>query len=314
LLGEYHPYASSDEIPTGEPILGYYPAVLTEEEFNATTQVRVERRGTGGRKSAGLVNLLSGLCRCGYCGGAARFISKSGDPPRYYLVCSDAKRGRGCHHVAWAYSDVEASFLRFCRELDVAALIGEVGTGTLEALQLRLDGLRGELAVTISKRDNLMAAIEDGGQLKTVIERLKVVELKAEALESEIAAGSEAVEAEKAKGAGSLEAYASLQQLTATISKLSGPELADLRLRINAQLRRMVEKIELFPAGSLKPSKAGTLGGVLALGGKEPDKAKRFMQVTLKSNEKRIITADGSVVDIRKVAPEGTRKTGKFTT
>ncbi|MBY0514630.1 MAG: hypothetical protein K2P78_12040 [Gemmataceae bacterium] len=62
--------------PVGQVIKGYFPAVVKEEEWNATRQAIAERRRTGGKPSVKAINLFSGLVRMG--GVKAYFKDKSG--------------------------------------------------------------------------------------------------------------------------------------------------------------------------------------------------------------------------------------------
>lgn len=87
----------------GDPIAGYYPAVI-----DADLHARAMRSMAGrSRRVAGrgrrLVNLLSGLAKCGECGERMTFRGKGekvrADGERVnedYLVCDSYQRGRGC--------------------------------------------------------------------------------------------------------------------------------------------------------------------------------------------------------------------------
>jgi DNA invertase Pin-like site-specific DNA recombinase len=73
VIGEYQPHVGSrgpERKPVGEPVKGYYPAVLTEEEFRSVG-VLLRTRATNGRGRRGRhVNLYAGLLKDARTGGS----------------------------------------------------------------------------------------------------------------------------------------------------------------------------------------------------------------------------------------------------
>src|SRR5581483_9358883 len=63
VVGEYQPgrKVNGREVPDGPPVPGYYPAVLTEEEWQAVQAAISGRRRTGGRPPVRAFNLFTGL-------------------------------------------------------------------------------------------------------------------------------------------------------------------------------------------------------------------------------------------------------------
>jgi DNA invertase Pin-like site-specific DNA recombinase len=84
-VGEYQPHRRDEDgkrIPDGEPIKGYYPAVVDEALWvRANAAVKARRREGGGRPGVEAANLLRGLAHCGVCGKRMLFVNK-GAPPR----------------------------------------------------------------------------------------------------------------------------------------------------------------------------------------------------------------------------------------
>ncbi|MCZ8161742.1 MAG: recombinase family protein, partial [Microcystis sp. LE19-196.1B] len=98
LLGEYQPFKTFSDasvkqrVPDGEPVSGYYPAVIDEVLYTEARESKFKRRTSGaGRKGLNYPNLFTGTLECGYCGSGMRFIDK-GQPPKgaQYLRCSKA--------------------------------------------------------------------------------------------------------------------------------------------------------------------------------------------------------------------------------
>jgi DNA invertase Pin-like site-specific DNA recombinase len=100
-IGEYQPHrrdATGRRVPDGEPIKGYYPAVIQEAQWIAANDaVDLRRTNAGGRPHAEVANLVRGLARCGTCGERMLFLNK-GQPPKggRYHVCSGASREKDC--------------------------------------------------------------------------------------------------------------------------------------------------------------------------------------------------------------------------
>lgn len=117
VLGEMQPGRKARGGPrelVGDPIANYYPAVI-----DADLHARAQRSmATRSRRVAGrgrrLVNIFSGIAKCGECGERMTFRGKGekvrADGERVnedYLVCDSYQRGRGCsnrqhfNYLAW---------------------------------------------------------------------------------------------------------------------------------------------------------------------------------------------------------------------
>jgi DNA invertase Pin-like site-specific DNA recombinase len=124
VLGEYQPMLvkGTTRIPAGDPINDYYPRIISDEIYRTARHVMdAKRRVAKGRKGNTIGNLLTGLCKCGYCGGPVVFIDK-GQKSGPYLICSHAKMGDECNSTRWEYTDVERSLMTVTRELRVEDL------------------------------------------------------------------------------------------------------------------------------------------------------------------------------------------------
>jgi DNA invertase Pin-like site-specific DNA recombinase len=117
VLGEMQPGRKARGSPrelVGDPIPGYYPAVIDADLYaraRASMAGRSRRVAGRGRR---LVNIFSGLAACGSCGARMTFRGKGerlrADGERVsedYLVCDSYQRGRGCssgqhyNYLAW---------------------------------------------------------------------------------------------------------------------------------------------------------------------------------------------------------------------
>lgn len=119
-VGEFQPrrLENGKRVPGGEPIAGYYPAVINEELFEAVQVARQENLAhRRGRKGEFVSNLFSGTAKCAYCGSRMKLEnigvkSQPSDINRSF-VCSMALKDQSCVKDRWQYSEFEKSFLSF---------------------------------------------------------------------------------------------------------------------------------------------------------------------------------------------------------
>lgn len=163
VFGRLQPHSTKQvegkRVPVGEPVDGYYPAIVDRETFYRAQAMRQARRIPGGRTVARFSNLFTGLVKCGVCGATMAFDNKGTGPRRgTYLVCSEAKRKVGaCQRHAWRYPQAQAHILLNLHRLDYRTLLPDIARQALdEARQLeqQLDALRAEHAETTTKVDN----------------------------------------------------------------------------------------------------------------------------------------------------------------
>jgi DNA invertase Pin-like site-specific DNA recombinase len=119
-FGQFQPHREVDgkRVPDGEPIPGYFPAVVNEDLFLRAKQGRKQRKNGGGRKGENISNLFSGIAHCAYCGSKMSYRNKA-TGKRSYLQCMKALRGLGCERTGWSYPDFEATFIKWVQELDI---------------------------------------------------------------------------------------------------------------------------------------------------------------------------------------------------
>jgi len=98
------------QVPDGEPVEGYFPAIVDRDVFFAVQKIRdadrrkQDGRGTGGRNGK-IGNLFTHFIKCPYCGSSMTYQIKKGGYK--YLICGTALRGRGCQYVAARYDEID---------------------------------------------------------------------------------------------------------------------------------------------------------------------------------------------------------------
>lgn len=125
VTGVYVPHRRTEKgrQRVGEPIPGYYPSVITEDEWSAT-ECALHERTAEASEARGMKNWLGGgLLRCGQCGDAVIRVDKGRkDMPR--LVCHGAKMGAGCTYRSIPTYIIETSVLNAMPDLIEGAPAG----------------------------------------------------------------------------------------------------------------------------------------------------------------------------------------------
>jgi DNA invertase Pin-like site-specific DNA recombinase/uncharacterized protein (UPF0335 family) len=159
LIGEYQPKKrlnnASERMPVGEPIRGYYPAIISEDMFYAHLSAIKRRRSVGkGRKGSKLTNIFAGLIKCDCCGGPM-WTNKG----RGHIYCNGIKNG-SCDSRQWSYNRFEQAMLSFVNEIDLESVINGGTNSKLSELTTQIDRLEGEKADIQSKVNRLLTLFE----------------------------------------------------------------------------------------------------------------------------------------------------------
>ncbi|WMI99763.1 recombinase family protein [Pseudomonas chlororaphis subsp. aurantiaca] len=96
LLGEYQPtgLVNNRREKIGEPVLDFFPKVISEEDFYSAQASRASRRVSKASKQSENFNIWQGIAKCKQCGSAMHLVNK-GRPPKggKYLRCYSAAKG-----------------------------------------------------------------------------------------------------------------------------------------------------------------------------------------------------------------------------
>lgn len=156
---------------TGEPIPGYYPAVIPADVFAQAEALRESRlakagRALGSARVNAVTHILSRLAVCPVCGHTMKRSNK-GDAPRY--VCTRAVSGKAgvCKRVYVPVADVETALTAAADTLATGAPGADPeATRQLAALEVR----HAEAAAKVSKvADRIVAMIENGEEVSSVV-------------------------------------------------------------------------------------------------------------------------------------------------
>lgn len=189
LLGEYRPHQNDPDDdnkrrPVGDPIQGYYPAVIDEQTF-LRAQAKAERSGRfPGRRDASLKNWLQGILKC-TCGQS--FVRKNKDSKaqpsyaRYYCNgrnrrvsdCPGANAGQLEAAVLYVVSHVAPGFFAVSSR-------GEELKASAEMLEVEVSAKR-------KVRDRYVEAIgESGAPISSLLKKVNEAEAALQKAEQEL--------------------------------------------------------------------------------------------------------------------------------
>lgn len=142
VLGEYQPHIFIDgkRTPDGEPIKGYFPSVLTEDEFYLAHAARSSRKTHTITKTTTNFNVLAGILYCYKCGA---LIHLQGQRGRKYYKCSKTTKGI-CDAGIISAARTEAVFKETLTKVDSLSLVQDSSGSLQKSLQI-LEGRITEL-------------------------------------------------------------------------------------------------------------------------------------------------------------------------
>jgi DNA invertase Pin-like site-specific DNA recombinase len=225
-LGEHQPMKNGKK--DGPVIPDYYPAVVTENEWlaaRAGRQERVKKRGRVGKR----VNIFAGLLRSAVDGGPYHLSSwKVGGRTSLALVNFRATEGLTGFR-SYPYDTLEAAILSQLRELDPREVLDD-GKGNDGPDELAV--LAGQLAEVDTELAEVAAFMEREGFSPTLGKRVQTLEEMRRTLSERIA------DAKSRSAHPVAESWGEFNTLSGLLA--NAPDPTDLRLRLQAALRRIV--------------------------------------------------------------------------
>jgi DNA invertase Pin-like site-specific DNA recombinase len=239
VLGEYqcHRYVNGKRVPDGEPVKGYFPAIIDETTFYRVQAGLRQRRGRGGRKGPSVGNLFAGgLLRCAYCKGTMKREGK-GDRGRSSIVCYGALHGLGCERARWAYEDFETSVLSFVRELDLGSIIGD-DDSKRAGLEKEIAALNGQLGDVRDRMEKAYGLLDAGAATDFVAKKLSELDARRVELEDVIREKKGVLDEVRSEQRGFADVKPLIEHLRG-----AGDEIYRTRSMIASRLRSIVETI-----------------------------------------------------------------------
>jgi DNA invertase Pin-like site-specific DNA recombinase len=232
LIGEYQPQRGrgAERQAAGEPIKGYYPAVIEEDAFHAA-QATLRTRATVARGRRGKhINLFAGLLKDARDGGSITYANQRRRSP--FLVPVGAVTGRG---AKWTMYPVEPFETATINELVKFADINPDNDAAL-----RVQALAGRKAEVENLIKLWTAKMENPAIVDTVAAKLAELHARLKAI------GEEQAEAQREAASPLAEAWGEFRSLA---ELLAADKSDELRLKVRAALRRSVESVNCLFTG-----------------------------------------------------------------
>ena len=235
VIGVFHPHQIKDgkRIPEGDPIWGYYPAIVEPMLFNEVKHLINQRNNHSGSYRKGTYNnLFSGILRC-QCGESLRYQNKGrAGSPRNYLVCPK-QNITGCNLPNMLYNKVEPQLLQAVCILSevMQRRVGE--NEKVLSLKEQLATLTAQLDVESRKKSKAAQSILDFDDDATFRKEFVKIKANCEVLEEKI----HEIESE----------LMSLELSEKTILNLLKPEeliSTEQRQLFNSQLKAVLKEIK----------------------------------------------------------------------
>lgn len=263
VIGEFQPHKliKNDEtgkeirVPAGDPI-DYYPAAIDKDLFyQVQGQIRQNRElnGFAGGRTGKCNNLFVHIAKCGICGGPMHFIDK-GAPPKgdKFLICDSARRGLGCNSKGVKYSEFEKLFFDNCEELSVSSIIpGEDETqarlNELDKMLMANNQRMIELDSEVNNLSDSIATTEDArvrelleGRLIGALDDKDQLQAENQQHDKEV----RQLSSQKNELESNMEQVKEVYQL---LESAKEKDRINIRLKLRAEVRKLVAKIEIFP-------------------------------------------------------------------
>jgi DNA invertase Pin-like site-specific DNA recombinase len=234
-VGEYRPRNGKRQ-PDGDPIPGYFPAVVSEAEWEACRGLAAQRQKKGRGRRGGQINLFQGLVKeAGWQGKGGGYFAttrmKHGEPTHGILINNQGTEGRA-RRVTFPLDVFERAVLAFIKDIDPHEILnGDGGPDPSQALAGRLAAVEASLLA-------ITAEMDARGESPTLFKRLRVKEQEQRELAQALA------EARRQAAHPKSACWGEAQSLIDALDRAA--DVDDARLRLRSALRRVVEEIRLL--------------------------------------------------------------------
>lgn len=195
VTGTYQPVRMSNgkRVPYSDPVVGYFPSVVSPELYARAQQVR-KAPPSKGAKGKRFSNLFQGMLFCTHCGSRMWIkYGSSGSNPQKYLQCYDYFRNRGPKRCVgkrhFNYDVFEAAVLDHIHEFNLADIFNRGDTDEqIEQLHIQLNTATINIESLKARESQLVSQLELANEnaLPTLMNALNQRAVERKALEDRI--------------------------------------------------------------------------------------------------------------------------------
>lgn len=237
-----------------ESIEGYYPSVVSMDDWMRAKLVRVKNLRAPGRKNKAVGTIFSSKLKCAGCGSALRFC---GIGSKSYLKCQNAVAKMGCPAEIAHYDDFEKGLLWL-----IESKTNKLGIIQIDNHRERI-AIEGKLSVIEDEINNLaegMAFIRDAGVRAGMADKINAKSLIADGLKSDLVKLAPVV---KIGGGGHRRFNLGMDKLNA----LSGEALIESRTKNKLIISEVVDFIKVSIATEFNEERGWVRRVVMKLNG-----------------------------------------------
>ena len=216
--------------PTGNPARGFYPRVMSDDDWYRMQWPVNERQARGRRTEGKLNNLFAELfkCRC----GAGLVRDNKGSRWGAYLVCSKSRRGLCERKTRHDLAALEAEMLMLLALFDVSRLVEKANPHTD-----KIAGLDAEIAAKQKIIDDMAEGFQ-GNAPPAFFKRIQSMQAEIDAATArltELRRNEKIVEANHDR-----DSHAEFRALVESLSVLENDELYRARKKLDREIHRLI--------------------------------------------------------------------------
>jgi DNA invertase Pin-like site-specific DNA recombinase len=251
VMGEWQPrvHREGKRIPQGEPIKGYFPALLSEKEWYATRQAIEARCMERGPRAEGLRNLFTGILHDARDGGTMYLKRYPSQKTQDYLIPSGPANGEEQRsQLSFPYQRFEDVFLSVLNHELTAELLQQGPANR----QLEIDAKVARVAAVKRARKEAERRVIDDP------ENPGLIDLVQELGEQERAELADLDALRRQQSNGHAETLAEARHIRTLLLECPREELTDLRTRLKARIRSLVKEVWVLIEGTNRQNKWAT--------------------------------------------------------
>ena len=215
----------------GDPQIGFYPRVLSDDDWYRMQWPADERQARGRRTEGTLNNLFAELFKCSCGAGLVR--DNKGSKWGAYLVCSKSRRGLCEHKTRHDLVALEAEMLMLLSLFDVSRLVEKANPHAD-----RIAGLEAEIA-SKQKIIDEMAEGFAGNAPPAFFKRMQTMQAEVDAAKgrlTELKRNAKIVEANHSQ-----DSHAEFCAMVTAMANLEGDELYRVRKKLDLEMHRLID-------------------------------------------------------------------------